>query len=117
MVHIRSSMEINYLVQNTRTKHLKIGYTSRNIKQRLGQLQTGSAEKLVVLATIRGNKRTERALHRRFAHHRLHGEWFRNRLAIRIHFYIADLLRKLRILCYIGMGLIILALCLHHGKI
>ena len=87
-------MELNYLIQNTSNHHLKIGYTSRNIKQRLGQLQTGSSEKLIVLATISGNLTTERALHKRFRKFRLHGEWFSNRIEIRMWFFWISLKRK-----------------------
>jgi hypothetical protein len=44
---------------------------------RLGKLQTGAAEPLRMLLTMPGGAAQENALHRRFAHLRVHGEWFR----------------------------------------
>lgn len=43
---------------------------------RLASLQTSHHEKLSILATCKGGQDRERAYHRRFAAHRLHGEWF-----------------------------------------
>jgi len=54
---------------------IKIGF-AMNVKTRLKALSTGSPVKLKVLATRRGPARVERFYHKRFAAHRLHGEWF-----------------------------------------
>lgn len=55
---------------------VKIG-KANNIKSRIRELQTGSADRLRLLAAIQGDERQEQQLHRRFAGLRLQGEWFR----------------------------------------
>ncbi len=55
---------------------IKIGVTE-TIEARMAQLQTGSAERLHLLAIMRGDEKIERQLHARFAGHRMMGEWFR----------------------------------------
>jgi hypothetical protein len=55
---------------------VKIGY-ARNPAARLAELQTGSDARLEIIATLPGGQVVERALHVRFAHLRLRGEWFR----------------------------------------
>lgn len=74
-----------YLIQNTVTRHLKIGCTS-NTMARLAHLQTASSEKLELLYVIRGDFQKERFLHSRFSEHRLHGEWFANSEEIKGYF-------------------------------
>jgi hypothetical protein len=44
--------------------------------QRLRDLQTGSPVVLKLVGVMPGGLSLERLLHRRFAAHRLHGEWF-----------------------------------------
>ncbi len=53
---------------------IKIGFSSRP-KHRVRQLLTGSAQ-VVLLCAVPGSKDDERALHKRFASARVHGEWF-----------------------------------------
>lgn len=55
----------------------KIGRTS-NVEARLNQLQTGNHERLSVELVIPTNEpdAMERALHRKWAHKRMGGEWF-----------------------------------------
>lgn len=55
---------------------VKIGY-STDVMQRRTELQTGSAEVIDMIVAVRRRKSFERMLHRRFARHRLHGEWFK----------------------------------------
>lgn len=43
----------------------------------MASLQTGSPNRLEMLAAIKGNVQTERQFHHRFAQYRLNGEWFR----------------------------------------
>ena len=43
---------------------------------RLEKLQAASPVELTIEALMRGSHQEERALHARFAAHRLHGEWF-----------------------------------------
>lgn len=57
--------------------YVKIGFTT-NLNNRLPVLQTGMPEKLTLYGTIADAEQAdERRLHRRFAAHRLQGEWFR----------------------------------------
>lgn len=54
---------------------IKIGFASR-LEFRLKDLRTMNAFPLVVHAVAQGSPSLERAYHKRFAEHRLHGEWF-----------------------------------------
>jgi hypothetical protein len=53
----------------------KIGH-ARNPEKRLALLQTGTVEKLRVVAVIEGSRKLERDLHDLFGFCRLRGEWF-----------------------------------------
>ena len=68
-----------YVIENTRTGLVKIGY-SRDPEQRCRTLQTGSADPLRVVHTARVNddraRLLERRLHMEINHHREQGEWF-----------------------------------------
>lgn len=65
-----------YFIRNITTGNIKIGF-SDTPKKRLKELQTGSADKLILMKTIDGDTETEAALHTKFASCRLEGEWFR----------------------------------------
>lgn len=65
-----------YFILNTEKNTVKIGYTNSDVKQRLSDLQTGSPEKLDVLATMEGGAKIESELHAKFQGARLSGEWF-----------------------------------------
>lgn len=69
-----------YFIQHGATVSgaIKIGTTQGNPYARLRALQTGAPEPLRLLAAIDGGPLEERALHQRFAAHRLRadGEWF-----------------------------------------
>lgn len=54
---------------------IKIGFASR-LHMRLKDLRSANALPLVVHASVQGPPRLERQYHKRFAEHRLHGEWF-----------------------------------------
>lgn len=54
---------------------IKIGW-SRQVAQRLAQLQTGNAAAIQLLGVLPGARSKERALHARFAAARVSGEWF-----------------------------------------
>lgn len=62
----------------TEGKHIKIGYTTQPILERIKQLNTGSVQELHLLGWMLGNKVTEKQLHQRFANNRVrfNGEWF-----------------------------------------
>jgi hypothetical protein len=54
---------------------IKIGSTKR-MADRLQSLCNGSPIALILLATVKGDRTFEFALHIKFAAHRQHGEWF-----------------------------------------
>lgn len=58
---------------------IKIGFSSRPIKHRLGQLRSHNAKHLELLATIAGNRDLEQRLHYVFKNGRIQGEWFKPR--------------------------------------
>ena len=62
---------------------VKIGFTSRSVRDRAREGQTFSAEPLVVLAETPGTRDDEFRLHRLFAPYRVKGEWFRYENEIR----------------------------------
>jgi hypothetical protein len=66
-----------YFIQAGTDGPIKIGRTT-NIRRRLTGIQTGSAQRLVVLGTMPGDEAAERALHSRFGFLRTVGEWFRS---------------------------------------
>jgi hypothetical protein len=64
-----------YFVQAGEGGPIKIG-TALDVPRRLKKLQQAQSAKLVLLAVRRGGLKTERGYHRRFADHRIRGEWF-----------------------------------------
>lgn len=61
---------------------IKIGHTAKP-EERLQSLQQVDMETLTTLATIKGNRKTERQIHKRVEEHRLRGEWFKDCEAVR----------------------------------
>jgi hypothetical protein len=64
-----------YFVRAQSTGLIKIGCTN-NVPARVKALRSMSGDALEILATMRGGITEERDLHRLFAAHRKHGEWF-----------------------------------------
>jgi hypothetical protein len=56
-------------------RYVKIGFTT-HVASRVSALQTGVPVKLAVYRTLAAHHSYERELHRRFAKHRMEGEWF-----------------------------------------
>lgn len=54
---------------------IKIG-CSNDVRRRIEQMSNWSPVPLEALVAVPGSPTHEHALHRRFAHLRLHGEWF-----------------------------------------
>lgn len=79
-----------YFVQSSNGGPIKIGYTSKNALQRVQALQVAHPEKLTLLGCIVGEVPDERALHKKFAEYRLHGEWFAANDAILSHLAAAE---------------------------
>ncbi len=65
-----------YFIKSTTNHEIKIGFTSGDVTKRLSTLQTSHPYKLELLATISGNTKFEKSLHRKFQQYRLKGEWF-----------------------------------------
>lgn len=65
-----------YFVQEAPDGFIKIGWTRGPVDGRLCTIQTGNPRTLVLLTAMRGALKDEQALHRRFAAHRVSGEWF-----------------------------------------
>lgn len=66
-----------YIVEEEKSKRVKIGYTSGDVWSRIDQLQTGNPEPLVLVKEYRDEGRDfEKRLHRKFQNYRLMGEWF-----------------------------------------
>ena len=63
-----------YFIEDS-IERIKIG-ASTNPQQRLGQLQTGSSNKLRLIGSIPGGQHLESKLHFDFAHLQLKDEWF-----------------------------------------
>jgi hypothetical protein len=66
-----------YFIEDAARALIKIGVT-RWPKRRLDSLQIGAGTELKLLATTPGEEDVEREWHRRFAHLRTRGEWFRD---------------------------------------
>lgn len=65
-----------YFIQGENGGPIKIGYT-KDIEQRLKELQTGYPDILKLLIAFPGNHEYEKALHRQLKLYRLNGEWFK----------------------------------------
>ena len=69
-----------YFVQAEIGGPVKIGYTiAESAGKRVAELQCGCPWPLKLVFTMPGTPQTEAKLHRRFAHLRVHGEWFEPR--------------------------------------
>lgn len=67
-----------YFIQAEGVGHIKIGFTDGDdALTRLAMLQTGSPVTLRLIGTMPGTMGDEKDLHRRFAAHRVTGEWFK----------------------------------------
>ncbi len=75
LVRVERELKMIYFIKNITNGTIKIGFSDKPNK-RLSELQTGSADKLVLIKAIDGDESVEAALHQQFALHRLQGEWF-----------------------------------------
>ena len=73
-----------YLISSTINEitTYKIGRTSRNTTERLAELSTGNAGEMAVVCEYESDNSSliEKALHSRYQHNRLSGEWFKDNL-------------------------------------
>ena len=67
-----------YILRMRGSDYYKIGYTGRDVLQRVSDLQTGCPEPLDVIATLEGDEALEYEMHRRFWQYKTQGgdEWF-----------------------------------------
>jgi hypothetical protein len=65
-----------YIIRAEESRRVKIGYTSTEPIRRLAALQTGSPDRLSIVATVPGSMRLERSIHETLRASRSHGEWF-----------------------------------------
>lgn len=68
--------ERTYLIQEEGGGYVKIGTTTNNPKLRMGKLQGSNPRTLILRRVIQGD--VEVALHERFKHLRVRGEWFQS---------------------------------------
>lgn len=70
-----------YFIQDSANLAIKIGFTGSReevaAEMRLKALQTGNPSRLILLATMPGDKAVEGQLHQRFDAHCVAGEWFK----------------------------------------
>lgn len=78
-----------YFIQETGLfrNRVKIGFTD-NIKDRLAGLRSGSPSALNLVLTLPGDIETEFVYHELFAKYRLHREWFRYGLRLRLFVWV-----------------------------
>lgn len=72
----RPKRGVVYFIKNGARDRVKIGF-SEGHEGRLASLQSASADKLTLLGTVSGTRKTEMKMHKRFAAYRERGEWFR----------------------------------------
>lgn len=77
-----------YFVAAPEAGRIKVGF-SATPERRINSLMTSSAYKLETLLVIEGSREQEQAIHQRFAHLRVHREWFADCAELRD--YIATL--------------------------
>lgn len=73
-----------YYIEAKDSGAVKIGY-ARNPASRIGHIQTGNHEELVLLALEKGDRELEVSRHQQFAELRIRGEWFTKGDALRNH--------------------------------
>lgn len=71
------SEDIIYFILDTKSKAVKIGYTTiKGLKRRLENLQVGTPFDLKILGVVWGNRKIEKQLHEKFDKYHIRGEWF-----------------------------------------
>jgi hypothetical protein len=78
---LQGERAIVYFVQRGTDGPVKIG-SAEDVGKRVRTLQTGSPERLRLLATVPGGSSLEGLIHERLGAHRIRGEWFRPHAAV-----------------------------------
>ena len=66
-----------YFIQCGTNGPIKIGYTNKDVKERVAQLQTACPYELKLLWVTDGDQESEQFIHERLKHENIRGEWFR----------------------------------------
>ena len=66
-----------YFIQCGKNGPIKIGYTNKDVKERMAQLQTACPYELKLLWITDGGPEEEQTLHHNLKHENIRGEWFR----------------------------------------
>jgi len=66
-----------YFIQCGTNGPIKIGYTNKDVKERLSQLQTACPYELKLLWVTDGDQEDEQKMHESLKHENIRGEWFR----------------------------------------
>lgn len=66
-----------YIVRAQGTDLYKIGFTARQVEERLKEVQTGSPYPLKIIHTFDGSQDDEKRMHLEFKQFLIHGEWFK----------------------------------------
>lgn len=72
-----TASRVYFILAGSAGRPVKIGH-SRNLPNRLVDLQLANPDPLHVLITYEGSRKDERELHKRFEKHWIAGEWFRS---------------------------------------
>lgn len=64
-----------YVIEAMDSRHVKVGF-SKKPRERLRELQVGSASPLRLVGSRQGDQSLERQMHRALVAHRVQGEWF-----------------------------------------
>ena len=68
-------MRAVYFIQDSGCGYVKIGWAT-DPWERLADLQCGTPYELRIIRMVEGGQKAEQWFHRRFAKHRIRGEWF-----------------------------------------
>lgn len=91
-VNTNESQGFIYVIQETGTHFIKIGWTKNQDDKRKLSLQTGNPRTFKTLFFIKGSIKTEKYLHSKFKNHHIRGEWFEFNEEINLFFNNRDIL-------------------------
>lgn len=99
---LRKGQTYVYFIQGDPGTPIKVGFTNR-VGKRLGELQTGSYQRLHVLAVLPAPRSAETAYHRLLQSERGIGEWFSGPLTDQLMFRVLEIADRM-VASYDGSG-------------
>jgi hypothetical protein len=99
---LRKGQTYVYFIQGDPETPIKVGFTNR-VGKRLGELQTGSYQRLRVLAVLPAPRSVETAYHRLLQSERGIGEWFSGPLTDQLMFRVLEIADRM-VASYDGSG-------------